>query len=564
MSARSRTAVRVWLCLCLCLSPWLAPAVAGADTAESRVVGVDAGESRVVSVLPDPVADDDAGERVTVALAPGPHRLTDGETTVELRGPGRVVVTADPDRVDARGRVVHADLALSNAGERLTLFRNGSRVHRVAYPAAESGSRYHVAAGRWQPVGLRERAAVAVGPANLTAFVLPDAPTPPVATLRAADDRLLLAGYTLGSERVVAALRSAADRGVTVRVLLDGDPVGGIGRRQARLTTELTDAGVPVRLVGGDGARFRFHHPKYAVADDEVIVATENWKPSGTGGASNRGWGVQIRDAVAARELAAVFRHDWRGRGARPWSAVAEAGGGGDGGNGADAGNSAGDGAGDGNGADGSGPATGEFPTRFTPASFEADATFLLTAPGNAGSAVAATVAAADRRVAVIQPTVERGRLLTALRRAAARGVRVRLLLSSAWYVEADNRALADRLSAWADRENATLAVRLAEPGGAFERIHAKGVVADDTAVVGSLNWNPTSVRENREVAVAVRDPAVADYYLQVFDADWNGPGDGTSFVAGTVPPLLAVAVVGAVAGVALLARRRLRFADEP
>lgn len=507
------------------------------------IAGADAGESRVVSVLPDPVADDDAGERVTVALAPGPHRLTDGETMVDLDGPGRVVVTPEPDRVDARGRVVHADLALSNAGERLTLFRNGSRVHRVAYPAAESGSRYHVAAERWQPVGLHERAAVALGPTNLTAFVLPDAPTPPVATLRAADDRLLLAGYTLGSERVVAALRAAADRDVRVRVLLDADPVGGIGRRQARLTTTLTDAGVPVRLVGGDGARFRFHHPKYAVADDEVIVATENWKPSGTGGAGNRGWGVRIDSPVAARELAAVFRHDWRGRGARPWSAVAEAGG---------------------SGGVGDGPATGEFPTRFEPTSFEANATFLLTAPGNAGGAVAAVVAAADRRVAVIQPTVERGRLLTALRQAAARGVRVRLLLSSAWYAEEANRALADRLSGWADRENATLSVRLADPGGAFGKIHAKGVVADDTAVVGSLNWNPTSVRENREVAVAVRDPAVADYYRRVFDADWNGPGAGTAFVGGSVPPLLVVAAVGAVAGVALLARRRLRFADEP
>lgn len=532
MSVCSRTALLVWLCLCLCSAPALAPATAA-----------DRGESRIVAVVPDPVADDDAGERIVVRLAPGPHRLTDGETTVTLRGPGRVVVTPDPDRIDAHGRVVQTDLALSNAGERLTLRRNGSRVHSVAYPDAEPGSRYLVAADRWQPVGLDERAAVALGTANLTAFVLPDAPGPPVETLRRADDRLLLAGYTLGSERVVAALRAAAGRGVTVRVLLDGDPVGGIGGRQARLTTALTDAGVPVRLVGGDGARFRFHHPKYAVVDDRVVVTTENWKPAGTGGAGSRGWGVRIDSAVAARELAAVFRHDWRGRGARPWTTVAES--------------TGGDGAGD------DGPATGAFPSRFDPATFDAEATYLLTAPGNAGGAVAAVVDAADRRVAVIQPTVERGRLLASLRRAAARGVRVRLLLSSAWYVESDNRALADRLSGWAARENASLRVRLAEPGGAFEKIHAKGVVADDTAVVGSLNWNPTSARENREVAVAVRDPAVADYYRRVFDADWAGPS-GPSLTGGAVPPVLLVAVVGAVAGVAVLARRRLRFADEP
>jgi phosphatidylserine/phosphatidylglycerophosphate/cardiolipin synthase-like enzyme len=489
---------------------------------------------------------------VTVTLARGTYHLDDGEASVELHGPGTVVVAREPANVTSRHRVVGSELRLANAGERVWLRRDNRTLHAVDYPRAEPGSRYHTATSAWRPVGLRPREPVALGPAETTAFVLPDAPGPPVETLRAAEERVLLAGYTFGSERVVTALRAAVERGVAVRVLLDGSPVGGVEESQAATTAALVDAGVAVRHVDGEAAQFRFHHPKYAVVDDRALVLTENWKPSGTGGASNRGWGVRLDSDTAARELAAVFRHDWRGRGTQPAS-------------------TSGDDAADTTRGDdrtttdwrepeSAGETGSSFPARFEPTATRANATFLLTSPGNAGAGVVRVIDAADRRVAVLQPTVERGRLLAAARRAAARGVQVRLLLSSAWYVEEDNRALAEDLSAWADRANATLSVRLVDPGGAFQKLHAKGIVADDTAVVGSLNWNPTSVGENREVAVAIRDPVVADYYRRVFDADWTGPDEG--FGGGRVPQLLLVAAVGAVAGVAVLIRRRLRFAD--
>ena len=519
-------------------------------TAETNTTRESNATARIVSLRPEPVT---GTETVTVTLGSGTYELDDGEASVTLHGPGTVVVAREPANVTTPHRVVESPLRLADAGERVWLRHDNRTVHAVDYPRAEPGSRYQTATAVWQPVGLRPRESVALGPAETTAFVLPDAPQVPVETLRAAERRILLAGYTFGSKRVVGALRAAVERGVAVRVLLDGSPVGGVEASQAAATAALVDAGVAVRHVDGEAARFRFHHPKYAVVDDRALVLTENWKPSGTGGASNRGWGVRLDSATAARELAAVFRHDWRGRGTQPASP--------------DTADSATEAGGDDTTADWrggesatDGTSQGSLPSRFAPTTTRANATFLLTAPGNAGGGVARVVAAADRRVAVLQPTVESGRLLAAARRAAARGVRVRLLLSSAWYVEEDNRALVEDLSAWADRKNASLTARLVDPGGAFQKLHAKGVVADDTAVVGSLNWNPTSVGENREVAVAIRDPAVADYYRRVFDADWGGRDDGLG--GGRVPQLLLVAAVGTAAGVAVLVRRRLRFVD--
>ncbi|MEZ3114547.1 phosphatidylserine/phosphatidylglycerophosphate/cardiolipin synthase family protein [Halobaculum sp. MBLA0147] len=518
--------------------------------------------SRIVAVFPNPTAEGDSGEYVAVVVGAGNWTVSDGETTAVVSGPGRVVLAAAPEAVpsDTRGRRVAADFGLANGGERVTLRRgrpgandtavrrgaNGTAVvDRVRYREAPAGARWLPADRTWRHVDYDPRPAAAVGPTNGTVFVLPDADGVPVETLRGADRRLLFAGYTFGSERVVAVLTAARERGVRVRVLLDADPVGGISGRQARLLDRLRDADVPVRLVGGAAARYRFHHPKYAVVDDRVLVLTENWKPAGTGGNGSRGWGLRLRDPGLAGELAAVFRHDWRGDDARPWRRVRR-----------------------GRTFERAGPARGAYPRRFAPLEVTPNETVLLTAPGNAGRGVVAVLDTADRRIDVLQPTVERGRLLRATKRAAERGVRVRILVSGAWYVREDNRALVDRLTEWAGRTGASLVARVAEPGDAFGKIHAKGVVADDTVVVGSLNWNPTSVGENREVAVAVRGGGVADYFRRVFAADWRGPRRGLFDVLGGegetgVPPLFAVAAVGLVAATALGVARRLRFAAE-
>mgnify|MGYP006291080677 FL=1 len=142
---------------------------------------------------------------------------------------------------------------------------------------------------------------------------------------------------------------------------------------------------------------------------------------------------------------------------------------------------------------------------------------------------------------------------LRATLRAARRGVRVRILLSSAWYVAEDNRRLVQWLNDRAAREDLPLTARMATPRGRFEKIHAKGVVIDEQQVlVGSLNWNNHSARENREVMLLLEGPAVAGYYAAVFDADWRGGvwalpiGLGCSVVVGLL--------------VALMVGRRIKF----
>jgi phosphatidylserine/phosphatidylglycerophosphate/cardiolipin synthase-like enzyme len=523
----------VALALVVVTVPAASPAVADPDRTTPRVVGA----------LPNPVADEDVGEFVVVQV---PRRsaanwtLTDGETTVRLptdRSATRFAVGDDPAAVRRIADLPVADgpgLSLSNVGERLRLRRDGDVVDTLAYSDAPEGERLVTGAAgrRWRPVGFDPRPVRAHGSAPVTGFLLPDSPSVATETLRGARRRILLAGYTLTSERVVDALVAADSRGVAVAVLVDGDPVGGRTARGAAALDRLVAAGITVSVLGGPRARFEYHHPKYAVVDDRALVTSENWKPAGVGGRSSRGWGVVVDSPAVAADLAGLFRSDAGWRDAVPWRRYRR-----------------------GETFETATPADGTYPSRIDPTTVTGTVR-VLTAPGNAESAVVDVIDGADERVDVIQPSIGRrdGPLLRATVRAATRGAEVRVLLSGAWYVAEENAALVEWLNGVADRRDLPLSARVAEPRGRFEKIHAKGVVADEVVVVGSLNWNENAVSDNREVAVAVRSEALATYFRRAFDADWSrGVGRRTWVLAAGAVAALVLALV--------VARKTIRFA---
>ncbi|MFC6955079.1 phospholipase D-like domain-containing protein [Halorubellus litoreus] len=517
---------------------------------------------RVAAVYPNPVADGDAGEYVLLSFPERTHvgdwALTDGETTVSLPNrtvSGFVLVAAnvsaarrlrasasassharanESDGSEASGPhvpgVTAAGFALSNGGERLVLARpNGATAHAVAYEDAPEGERY--VDGTFRALGATDHAPATAASVDARAFVTPDVAVP-LEPIRNASTSVSLAGYTFASERVATALGRAADRGVDVRVLVDDAPVGGVTRRQVNVLEDLADAGITVRALGGDRARYDYHHAKYLVADDVAVVLTENWKPSGTGGHANRGWGVVLRDAETASALEDVFEGDWTAPDARNWTTVT-----------VDAGDPA------------TRPANATYPTRVRSRNVTAERVTVLVAPDNAEAALTARLRNATDRVHVLQMTATRdGVLVRETIAAARRGVDVRILLSSAWYAREENQAVVDALNAIADRESLPLDARLVDPDGRFRKVHAKGVVVDDTVVLGSINWNDHSLRENREVAVALHGDAVADYYADALDRDWQG---GTKT---PLPTWLAAATALAVLVLLAALARRIHF----
>ncbi|SNZ02411.1 Phosphatidylserine/phosphatidylglycerophosphate/cardiolipin synthase [Natronoarchaeum philippinense] len=486
---------------------------------------------RIVGLYPNPVADGDTGEYVVLDV-PAPTNLTgltlgDGDRDL-ARLPNEtaeetIAVSVDPavatNRTEKPVVALAGRLRLANGGERVVLRQNGTRIDAARYGDAPEGELWRrdgaaatpsggdaaataASSGTWSPLGATDFEPITGDPDAVTAFALPDAPTVPVERIERADERVLLAGYTFTDERVAEALIAANERGVRVDVLVDGAPVGGVPAAQHRALDRLVGAGIDVSAVGGERARYRYHHPKYAVLDDEALVMTENWKPSGTGGHSSRGWGVVVHGEETAASLRAVFDADAAGRGAVPWSkfrtrveAVETT------------------------------PANGTFPRRIEPRRFDADSVRLIAAPDNAEGELRRLLADADESILIEQVSIERETpLVDATLDAARRGVSVKVLLSSAWYVEAENRKLAGWLERRAAAEDLDLRVRLAEPRGRYEKLHSKGIVVDEeSAVIGSINWNNNSLRKNREIAVIVEGDNVGEYYAGLFHADWTG-----------------------------------------
>lgn len=465
----------------------------------------------ILGVYPNPIHHGDPGEFVIVRLPPdatGTWTIADDHRSVDLPSHATGIVAATPEPwlvrpiVDVTVVQVGDDLRLADAGETIRLLHDGEVVDEVTYGRAPQGELFRPGDG-WEPLGATNFQPTASGPASVHPFVLPDAPEMPVQIFRTADRRILLAGYTLSDRRVVRELLDAHERGVEVRVLVEGGPVGGFSQRSAALLDVLDGAGIEVRAVGGPRDRYGFHHAKYAVVDNRSIVLSENWKPAGTGGRASRGWGVVVDDHATAAQLARVFQADAGWRDGLTWTEFRRE-----------------------TTFYPSEPADGTYPTRFEPRTMEAESVSVLLAPENVESEVLTLIESADERVLVQQVTIgdRTFPFLEATVDAARRGVEVQILLSSAWYVRDDNAKLAQWLNEVAAIEGLPLEAKLADSGSRFEKIHNKGVVVDgERVLVGSVNWNNHSVRQNREVALVLEGTEVAGYYERTFEADWRG-----------------------------------------
>lgn len=523
----------------------------------------DAARPAIVELYPNPATAGDEGEFVTLWIPEttrlDAYALADGDERVSLASASERVSTVPSaaERNGNAGRYVtfstapnqtraltnrtvvrlSSRLQLANGGERLRLLGGEKTVDVVTYQRAPEAEVYDASTDTWAPLGATDRPVVTARGGTVEAFVLPDEPERARTLLDSAEDRILLAGYTLSSPTVVEALESAHDRGVTVRVLVEAGPVGGMTGQHAAALDELARAGIPVRVVGGERARYRYHHAKYAVVDDRALVTSENWKPAGLGGASSRGWGVVTGQDRIVEGLAATYRADAGWVDAIPWTEYD------------DRSLVSGD------------RAESDYPQTFAAEAVPVEETHLLVAPDNAARTLRERIAGASQSLDVVQVSVSDTGMpfLQALLDAARRGVRVRLLLSSAWYVEEENRQLKTWLDEQAAAEDLPLTVRIADPADSFEKIHAKGVIVDgDEVLVGSINWSNTSIRENREVALLLEGEAVAGYFEDVFESDWGN--DGWLSSHGTAIPVGYLVIVAVVVLCAVVGARRLRF----
>jgi phosphatidylserine/phosphatidylglycerophosphate/cardiolipin synthase-like enzyme len=386
-----------------------------------------------------------------------------------------------------------------------------------------------------------------------TAILSPDAGDIPLLRwLGSARATIEVGVYTFQSERIASVLAAAAGRGVHVRVLLDGSPVGGVEDDEHRVVGGLLAAGVEVRWLAGASdvvKRYRYLHAKYAIVDGRAAwIGSENFGKAGfpLDREGNRGWSAIVEDAELAAILRDVFETDFDPR--RPDSIAARE------------------------------TVMEPLPS---PPSTDLWSSGTVSGPRSARIVLAPDTtldpegilglfASAKERLSIDAFYLDEmwrdtpSPFLEAAFAAARRGASVRILLDGSWAsVEAEsgtNDDVLERINARAKLESLPLEVRLLKPRGPIERLHNKGAVVDGrTVLVSSMNWALGSATENREVGLIVDDPALARTFETSFDADWEGrPTSGVD--AGRLEdPLALVALYALVAVASALSLRKLR-----
>ena len=417
--------------------------------------------------------------------------------------------------------VINGDpLRMANTGDELILYENGTAIQKVSWPGdvkPREGQVHYLENGLW------DRRVLMIGQSRLntgvfrnvsvTTFVSPDCSNEVfMEEINRASGSIFVNMYEFSSPSLGASLVAAKTRGVDVRVLIEGGPVGGISPAEKSLIWTINRSGIPVvSMVSSktEHAPYRYDHAKYVIIDNKSILLTsENFKNTGLppkGMSGNRGWGVCLKDPALAGYFLEVFTSDTSSK-----SVVSYTG-------------SAGD----------AEPAPYEKRTaEFHPAQFEGATVIPVIAPDTSYQIVdlldnARTTIEIEQAYIKNETPYRLNPYLSSAINASRRGVHVRVLLDSYWYnVEGpnDNDEMAALINRIGTSEQIPLEAKCIDlPLNQVEKIHNKGVIVDDKQVlVSSINWNSNSPNFNREAGVIIDHPGVARYFREVFDDDWN------------------------------------------
>jgi phosphatidylserine/phosphatidylglycerophosphate/cardiolipin synthase-like enzyme len=352
-----------------------------------------------------------------------------------------------------------------------------------------------------------------------------------VSAITGAQHSLSLNIYELTSPEIQAALINRIQAGVTVKILEEGQPVGGFSAAARGVQSQIALAMknshnsnnhfYEMTSLAGGTRRFHFDHGKYAVIDDsKLLIGSENYSPTGNpqaGSLGNRGWEVLISDVTTAQNYLKVFTADTNlsSRDVRDITSSATSG-----------------------SAPNGSPSTGPSSSLPNAGALEAMSVTQITSPDSSLSGLTHLIQSATHTIDLEQMTFDSAwgpgqisPLYTALVEAARRGVKVRILLNDDKVFAHPGRVFVsknkatqtsfDQVAAQEHLPLTTLIANLSAMG--VDYIHNKGMLVDgNIALISSINWDQNSVLKNREAAVAINSPSVFQYYENLFNSDWS------------------------------------------
>ena len=311
--------------------------------------------------------------------------------------------------------------------------------------------------------------------ARIEVFALPDSRGEILRFIRDTKSTLEIEMYTMTSSNIGSVITSLLDRGVSVRILLEGSPVGGIPELEKVLVQSIYEHGGRIFfMVNGNGRynRYTFVHTKFIVRDGEsVMILTENMDLSSLSPCGNRGYGVIIHSRKIAKYIEGVFQDDiktvqdiveYRGEYSNLSANIA-----------------------------------GDIEYRrnmFSPLNISANLTLVLSP---------------DYAYSLLRNFVDENRRID-VEALYLKGYPLSLIYPKA------SRILVEHPLKGYDMKKFNADAKY------LKHLHAKLLIGDRSVFVGSMNFGNNSLWKNRELSVIIEDPHAVKFFRKVFDYDWK------------------------------------------
>lgn len=373
--------------------------------------------------------------------------------------------------------------------------------------------------------------------------------------------------YQMENDYIADVLEEALDRGVTVRILFEGAPVGAFPQAELYIAKRLIKKGAKILFYHDPQGRldrtFKFFHAKYSIVDGvRVIVGSANYGNKGhpvERSLGNREWTVVIEDAKAAKMFDSAFMHDARLK--EEWTKY---------------GSSERYTLKDPNYKPDRDRHAGKYNLNLEPTDVFNVPVQTVFAPDNSlakKNSILDMLEKAESSVDVEQLNFETywgaklvrvarpsggfdtrespatpSELMERIVKLAKAGRKIRVLLNDdnifrqpkviepnpmtegMWFdlfadgkPPRDNQATLEYLNKLAHKQNLELEARLLDfKNCGLAVLHNKGMIVDDRiTLVGSLNWGESALKYNREAGVLLASTQVAGYYKRAFNYDW-------------------------------------------
>ena len=346
---------------------------------------------------------------------------------------------------------------------------------------------------------------------RVIAFVTPDSSFQALKMVfDIANESIDIMAYEMWSEEILDLIKNTTSRGITIRVILEGDPYGTVGdnwnlNMSAKLY-KLKSDGLPIEIKLENNSSKYLHAKAIIVDNSTVLITSENFMPTAFPldptnitlqpySTVSRGWGVIVFDQNLALECEEIFDKIFvnesvsydpsMGVGEEPWI-----------------------------------QGYMEFSPVFGLKEAYVEDAKLVRSPYNSLDSLKSLLNSATELIFAEQMYIKENDtgvsdLINILDQKVSSGVTVQMI------VEDDYPGNYYDIKQSFEQRGFHLAPAFYYESEMF--LHNKGVIVDDKCVlVGSINWSGSALLENTEVGVLVSSTEIALYFKNVFGWDWD------------------------------------------